>query len=305
MTFQFDAKRSTTKNTKRILNNQLDFAVAALKGKDKDKGVHEARKTMKRVRSLLRLVREPLGRKIYRRENAFFRDVARDLSGARDRYVLVKTFDRLVKQHNERIRVDKVAPIRDHLLAQYEAVHTGFSQDGLAPVINSLYGAKQRVALLKLDNKGFDDLEQGLRQIYGGGRVQVSIVKKATTAENLHEWRKNVKYLWHQVELLSATWEPVLSSYANALHELADCLGDDHDYAVLRFALLELPAEVGEGEVIYGLSRLIESERERLQQRAFLMGAYIYAEESHAFVERMRSYWDVWQDFGNHDFADI
>jgi hypothetical protein len=47
-------------------------------------GVHEARKDMKKLRSALRLVRDGIGEKAYRRENHRYRDAARRLSGIRD-----------------------------------------------------------------------------------------------------------------------------------------------------------------------------------------------------------------------------
>ena len=57
--------------------------------------VHEARKSLKKARAVVRLVRPILGRRIYRRENRDFRRVARMLSPRRVAEVLLKTVEKL------------------------------------------------------------------------------------------------------------------------------------------------------------------------------------------------------------------
>ena len=57
--------------------------------------MHEARKDMKKLRALLRLARGELGEEIFGRENACFRDAARELAGTRDADVMLETLDAL------------------------------------------------------------------------------------------------------------------------------------------------------------------------------------------------------------------
>lgn len=60
-----------------------------------DDGVHSARKRMKRLRAMLRLVRDDVGYRTYREENVALRDTARSMSSVRDGWVLVETLRRL------------------------------------------------------------------------------------------------------------------------------------------------------------------------------------------------------------------
>ena len=60
--------------------------------------VHGARKDMKKLRTVLRLLRGRLGKRRYRRGNARFRDAARALSGARDAEVKLATLEALRNQ---------------------------------------------------------------------------------------------------------------------------------------------------------------------------------------------------------------
>ena len=76
---------------------QFDRMIPALTHpEDVDMGIHLARKSMKRVRGLIRLVRDEIGYDVYRNENVVLRDVARHLAPARDGYILVETLDRVV-----------------------------------------------------------------------------------------------------------------------------------------------------------------------------------------------------------------
>src|SRR5690348_17534612 len=58
---------------------------------DTAEAVHGARKDMKKLRTVLRLLRDALGKKRYRRANAHFRDAARALSASRDAEVKLQT----------------------------------------------------------------------------------------------------------------------------------------------------------------------------------------------------------------------
>ena len=83
---------------RRIARGRIDHAIDELSGNSENsraKAVHEARKDMKKLRGLLRLVRGELGGETFARENACFRDAARELAGARDRDVMLETLANL------------------------------------------------------------------------------------------------------------------------------------------------------------------------------------------------------------------
>jgi hypothetical protein len=85
---------------RRVAHGQLDQAHAELAGSPKRKlasAVHDTRKSVKRLRATMRLVRAAIGEGIYRRENAAFRDTGRRLSAVRDASVLIVTLDELEK----------------------------------------------------------------------------------------------------------------------------------------------------------------------------------------------------------------
>ncbi len=66
--------------------------------------IHGARKDLKKLRSVLRLIREELGEKAYRAQNRRFRDAGRLLSDTRDAEVKVETLDDLEERFGKSSR---------------------------------------------------------------------------------------------------------------------------------------------------------------------------------------------------------
>jgi CHAD domain-containing protein len=84
---------------------QFDQVIAALaEPGDLDRAVHEARKAMKRIRALLRLVRPVIGDDVYRVENAILRDTARIIAPIRDGRVMVDTVSDLRERYDRQLR---------------------------------------------------------------------------------------------------------------------------------------------------------------------------------------------------------
>ena len=82
--FQLGVDEPAAEGIHRIALEQVDLIIwHAERLGDGDEHVHGVRKTSKRVRALLRLIRGELGEEAYRRENAALRDVARELSALR------------------------------------------------------------------------------------------------------------------------------------------------------------------------------------------------------------------------------
>ena len=258
---------------RRIAHGRIEHASEELRGKS-EKAVHEARKDMKKLRALLRLARAGLDADVRRRENAAFRDVARELAGARDAEVMVKTLDSLDAGPQRELRKALAAHRR-------ELARGGMAQRKRSAVA-ALREAQGRVAAWPLERDGFGALRRGLERTYSGGRSDFKAARRETTAESLHEWRKRVKDLWYALTILEGAWPGVMEAAGDEVHALSERLGDDHDLAVLL-------------EFAPALTEAVEPRRAVLQAEAFDLGRRVYAEPTKAFVARIESYWDAWR----------
>ena len=279
--YRLKAGESVPSGVARIARGRIDHALEELRGESSstpEEAVHEARKDMKKLRALLRLVRGEVGDRTYRRENACFRDVARELAGMRDADVMLATLAEL-----ERRESLAAGPLRQALEAH--RLRTGAGRQAVAGAIEMLGTARDRVAAWPLERDSFEAFEAGLERAYRRGRRAFREVRERPTIEGLHEWRKRVKELWHHLGLLERAWPPVLGAMGAEAHELSDRLGDDHDLAVLLAWAGEHAPEVA------GLDEAVERERARLQREALELGARLYADRPRAFVRRKRRWW--------------
>ena len=272
MASQLRAKESGTESALRILRKEMRKTVNELQaGDDKSlssEAVHNARKRLKKARAALRLVRDALGPRHYRCENAVLRDAARPLTEVRDAKVLAATAGKLADAGNgavdagawdqlERRLDERQAEVRRRLLE---------GKDSVAPARQSLQDALGRLKQLALGKQGWSVLGQGLKRVYRAGRRAFAAAKDNPSTENLHEWRKQTKYLWHQVQMLEPVWPAALESLADQFHHLADQLGDDHDLAVLR-EKVQQPSLV-DRHAADAIVKLIDGRRGELQKQA-------------------------------------
>ena len=86
MGYKLKGSKSFSHEIKGIVTEQIDNALDCLKqsGRNKDEGIHEARVCVKKIRALLRLIKDSLGPASFEAEDKAYRDTARSLSKIRD-----------------------------------------------------------------------------------------------------------------------------------------------------------------------------------------------------------------------------
>ena len=222
---------------------ELDNATSLL-GEEFDRdpvvAVHDARKSLKKTRALLRLVRPGLPNRVYRHENGTLRDAARLVSGARDADVLVETVGALARRYVGQLPAADFEALRDHLrAAARDGRAGGAAGEDRAQAVAMLDEVSGRIAAWPLDRADWATAAAGIERAYRAGRDAYGAIADeddeggGPTVEQLHDWRKRVKDLWYHQRLISAAWPEVLEAQAEAAHRLSEILGDDHDLAVL------------------------------------------------------------------------
>src|SRR5262249_43066413 len=159
-----------------------------------------------------KLVRDELTRKTYRKENTCFRDAARPLSEVRDARVLVEALDELGRQFPE-APAGELKRARGALLRRQEetARRVLDAQGALGAVAELAQQARKRVKDWAPRAGDWSVLKAGLLRTYRQGREALAVVHAARTDANLHEWRKRVKDLWHQLKILEPIRPDVLA----------------------------------------------------------------------------------------------
>jgi CHAD domain-containing protein len=299
LAFRFKEGESIPRGIKRIVRKEIDKALDRLTGRtevDRNEAVHDARKRFKKIRAVLRLVRPALGPQTYQRENACFRAAGKPLTEVRDFTVLVKVFDELIESLAEEESQRQFRKVRQGLESNEAEVHRHLleERDAFAEAAVRIAVARRRLDGWEIGDK-WGLLRAGLKQVYKGGREARARAMAEASVESLHDWRKQTKYLWHQLQVLQPICPTILTPLADRIHDLSDYLGNDHDLAVLRQMVEENEARFGGRAVVEPLAEHIDRRRAELQRKAGLLGRQLYQDRPTVFVDRLTPYWRAWR----------
>jgi len=302
MPYRLRQDESVRAGLRRCAREQLETAVDGLTGGVKDdpvSAVHEARKSLKKSRSLLRLARGTIGSDERRRVNSALRNAGRALSSARDAEVMLDAVDDLAKQFAGHVPQKSFNDIRRHLEAERDPARQRLLDSGLTEQVSAELGLiLAAVDDWPLRRGGWKALEPGLLRSYRDGRRTFAAAREAPTVENLHEWRKRAKDHWYHLRILKSISPGIIGGHADEADKLADLLGDDHDLAVLRETLQSsagaLPVDLD------AVVELLDRRRDELESRAFEIGERLYAERPKSFSRRLHRYWKASRS-GSHE----
>jgi len=254
--------------------------------------VHGARKDMKKLRTVLRLLRDELGTELYKKENARFRDAARALSETRDAEVKLETLDALA-EHEDALPEDAIESWRKILDRDREAAtNAARDEPAVAEAISLIEGGLETIRGWELDGDSWQLVDAALTRTYRRGRRAMKATAKRRGEADFHEWRKRAKDLWYELRLFSGAWPGPLEATAEEAHKLTELLGDHHDLAILREDLRE--RNLGEAETA-ALEAAIGRRQEERAAAALPLGRRLYAERPRDFSGRLRRYWQAWR----------
>src|SRR5207248_10685740 len=131
--------------------------------------IHEARKSVKKIRGALRLVRFELGA-TYQKENRRLRDLGRKLSELRDAAAIIETFDNVVERHKDSLQKNPLSSIRQGLdKSKQETEQKLDVQNIVERATATLQATKKQVRTWPLNSGGFRMIAPGLKNTFGGG----------------------------------------------------------------------------------------------------------------------------------------
>jgi CHAD domain-containing protein len=286
----------------RVCLSELNSAITTLRrDPDERRGVHETRKSLKRLRAMLRLVRDTVGYGVYRGENVVLRDTGRRLSAVRSSEVLAK----LARAETDALGGAMARESARMLVSELEERHDRAATDLFADrqhvidLLTTLLCSRarfERWPLVGTDPRraipdDFGAVAPGVRRVYRRGKRAMAGAAAEPSTETFHEWRKRAKYLQYQLEALRPRLPDVIGGEAIALAELGEALGDEHDLGELAELLVTEPHLVPDDAARHALALAVATKRHELQRRALRLGARSYHEPPDAFVARLAGYW--------------
>jgi CHAD domain-containing protein len=245
--------------------------------------VHEARKTIKRMRAMARLLRQETGEHEFAQANASLREAGKRLAGARDAEVRVATLRDLRARHQDELSDEPVQQLLDRLEQDRASAQGPDSELAVLADIAEMRRDLLRWNLLEHDHEA---LSVGLQAIYRDGRRRYKRVKRSRERdpELMHDWRKRVKSLYYALDMLGGKRASATAKLTRRADRLGDALGEEHDLWMFASFLEDEPRL--DRHTRGRLLTLIERRRKRLRKRALKLGSRLYGHKPGRFAAR-------------------
>ena len=245
--------------------------------------IHTARKSVKKVRALVDLVRsgdDPQLRRVDQR----LRRVGHRLSEIRDARAIAETFGRI----SGRYRMAGAEPRR---IARQLAERIGECEkesEGKklrADAARALRKVTRRIRRSQLKRADVSSIAPGVKRSYRRANAALKTAAARGRVADLHRWRRRVKTLWYQLRLLEQR-QPA-AKLVRALEEIEEWLGEAHNVALLRERLAS-GHTLHDAAAMASLNRAFDRYEQDLRRKAFGLGKRIFGRAPKAFVRQLR-----------------
>ena len=301
---RFLAGENLAQGLDRVIGEQFAIALAFTTTPPEGQAVavHETRKALKRLRALLRLVRDTISLDCYHTDNQVLKLVAAELGTVRDTWVMADVLDRLLPHDPKSQEAVETLIARLQRRFKSESVALLENEAQMSAIIEQLAHARERsrrwsIVAGEVDTPlphSFASIAPG--RVYKRGRRGMRIVADSPTDTLLHVWRKRAKYLRHQIEALNVLDPDTLLRYELQLERLTDLLGDDHDLAVLLVRFGDDPTLVEDIDIEPVLDA-IGTKRHELQALSIDLGREFFEDPSTDFLVYVESIWSTGDTF--------
>jgi CHAD domain-containing protein len=283
MGYRIDFDAPLEDEARRIAVELLDEAVELLE-KQPDgvhEAIHDARKNIKRIRALYRLIASEIG-EFQARENDRLRVIARALSHLRDSAVLVETTDYLERETDEQQAKAVIRRLgramkkrRDQITAEGEELETTLTM--AATGLRDAVAAVKGLNLAKLRKQSIECITKGWRKTGKKALKALHACQHSDEEVPFHDLRKRSQDRFMHAALLHSAWPSGMHSLQRQAKALVDLLGREHDLAVLNE---QVRGEKGKNTADRAqLLQAIAMEREKLQESARELGEQVFDEK--------------------------
>lgn len=272
MSYRLSREESIAEGLRRILTEERRGSILQLARPRSavHEGIHEARKSLKRSRAVIRIVRPRSRGGWARAENHRLRDIGRRLSDLRDLQASVEAIER-VRPTAMRILPPEIGHAltgylearRDLRFADEEAVRLQ-----LAGALQGLVTFEDPLPVGVLRARGVALLRPGLVRAKKRAQKAFRRCLDEPTVEMMHDFRKRVKDLGYGMRLIRGCSDPELERIRRRLKSAATVLGEERDLTLLRELLLDQDLELLSRRARRELGRELDRQQARLRLEA-------------------------------------
>jgi CHAD domain-containing protein len=262
-----------------IARKELRSLAAALRKTKAGQSVHGARRRIKRLRSLLRLLRVPMGEEAFLVTNDGLRNAADALAGPRRAEALVVAAARL---GSRRAHAPWLQIAEANRAAQLASPAEDTGPEAARKSVEAVAAAMDK---LRLKPASAPDIEEAFIATYRKARKRLEHGFASGDVEDLHTARKHVIHHIHHLDLLRAHLAGPSKRLA-ALEKLREALGDLNDLDELS----QLAAD-GMAELPEAAAAAMARKRAVLVKQAEKAAGRLFRHKPKAFRNRIGAMW--------------
>ncbi len=294
MSYRLDPAMPMSEAVRRVAFGELEIAHGALATPpERHSGVHSARKCLKRLRSLLLLVRPGMPEPVFANLTDRLATIARGLAPARDAHALIDAVDKLERETGPGPGQGPIQSLRAWLHKRRHAAEQNLERSAASEAMRALLEVRPTLAGLAVYPDDFRSVAKGLRRCYRDARQSFEHGFAEGRDEDLHEWRKGVQHHWRQMQLLAPCWPSELNARAEAARGLSQILGDDHDISLLTRLVSTPTMTFGSPDETAAFLKRCRRRHKALRKDATTLGERLFAERARPFAERIEAYWQI------------
>ncbi|MGQ0483840.1 MAG: CHAD domain-containing protein [Hyphomicrobiales bacterium] len=253
-------------------------------------GIHAARRRLKFMRSLLRLLRPAIGKSAWAKADHRLRAAAHAIAGARRAEALQEAVAKLG------LPGPPLTPALAELARLAAAAHGHEAEaealsEAIAGALRGIEKVRGTINHWGLPKRDVSPFVTGLRDAYAMARRKLRAGLAAGDIARLHEARKSVIHHLHHLEILEPLWPEPIRVWKSELTSLREALGDLNDLRELE----HLAAPGGTGfstpAMLQDAQAAIAGRRARLLAQVSERAGHRFAEKPGAFAKRLRAMW--------------
>jgi CHAD domain-containing protein len=285
MAYRFRISETLGAGARRIAREITGKAVrlASEKGRSLAVRTHEARKGVKKLRGLVRLV-APASKSPEALKDTYrhLRRAAKILAGRRDHDVIHITLNKIAAEGAKRaggFGPRNVAEVFKELTGLDKGeIGDAAGQKDFAEFTAMISALRRDIDAWNFHQSDLHALDRGYIATYNEARNGMLQILEKPTDKRLHGWRRLVKYHFYHARLLESIKAGSDSERIEKTKLLEEILGNHHDLVMLKERIKGLPKKRLEEQVYRSLLKQTKKRRRALEVKALSLASDLFAD---------------------------
>lgn len=258
--------------------------------------IHEIRRSLKRMRAALRLVRDDLGPRM-NLWNAHLRAVHHELSLLRDTDACQQTIASYAPRCSsaEQLTLERLS---QDLEARRTARAAELDHVSRQALLDRLAMVEDGWSAWQPTETRFDLIAPAVKRMARRCRRLVDQLRKHPDSECFHSLRKEMKLRLYWLELLAPIWPHGMKAEERLVDGLSDLLGHHQDLEVLaeQFQQAQANPELGIPRQWQRLIKRLHARQKKLEHRILKLARRLTVERPRALCKRWRKLAGIWEE---------